>query len=84
MTQVNGNYPVWMYGWVYSYPYRRWLNSPQWYRVDGITALAFNVGGPPYPLAWVRFAIFVNGRWDYRDLQVTIQGDLDNAPPFCN
>jgi hypothetical protein len=32
----------------------------------------------------VRFALANNGRWDYADMRVVIQGDLDNAPPFCN
>ena len=86
MTPVNGNYPIWMYGWVYDYGSGQWLHSPQWYSVDGITALAFNVAGTPYAYAYVQYAIQRRGtnNYDTTATYVPISQDIDNAPPFCS
>jgi hypothetical protein len=83
VTPVDGNYPVIAVGYVYDNQNHVWLNSPQWYRVDGITTLTFKVNVEPYAYAWMQYAVFSNGRWDQVGTYVPIADAIDNSPTFC-
>lgn len=79
---VYGDYNTWSYAQVYDYDLGRWLTSPQWRRVDGITAHTFTVTRP-YTFAVVHYARYVNGSWAYASEWVTLRNDLDNYTAFC-
>ena len=79
--QLNGNFKVWAWPFVYDYNRGGWISAGRWFNVDGSTTIEFGSITQPYTYAYVYYGTWVTGVWRVGGEWIELKNDLDNG--FC-